>query len=250
MLRISIGAVIFVVTLASGIYILTPKDRVVSLVIPHHDMEASVREAFLQEIKHKVSPTTHILISPDHFNGAHHPLVTTDRIWDTKDGIILPCVDLIKGSGIPLNDAAFNGEHGIGNVIGPLKRAFPESTIVPILAKRSATYGEMNSLVTRLNELCPECLLVASVDFSHVKNTNEARSHDEVTLRVLHDVDSVDAYKHAHADSPEALVALIEWARLHGAESFTLYEHTNSGELTHTEEGEITTHIFGAFTTK
>lgn len=240
---------IIVSLVAFGIHFLSSKERILSFVIPHHDMVASAREAFLQELSQRVSPETIILISPDHFNEARASLITTDRTWTTKYGEIFPNIRIIQESGILIDDWAFNGEHGIGNVIGPLKRAFPKSTIIPILANRKATYHEMLSLVRTLNDLCLRCVLVASVDFSHVNSTRVAVLHDALTLRALHSADSIDLYKNADADSPEALVALVEWSRSHGAEKFTLFEHTNSGELTGTEEGEITSHIFGLYST-
>ncbi len=219
-----------------------------AIVIPHHDMVAETRAAFLDEVKEDVQPKTIIVISPDHFDQNNAPVVTTDRVWSTQYGELAPDRELITVSGVPIQDEPFTWEHGVTSIVGPLREAFPKAKIFPLLAHRGATYREIVALTTRLAQHCDgECLLVASIDFSHSAAQAVAELHDEVSLRALYNLDSVLGYKKAEVDSPEAMVALIVWATLHDTSAFRLFAHTNSGTLTGNEIGEMTTHIMGSY---
>jgi poly-gamma-glutamate synthesis protein (capsule biosynthesis protein) len=243
------GGVVFgtlAVCVGAYITIETPPE-IVGFVIPHHDLVSSTRAAFLKEVAAKIQPKTIILISPDHFDHASAPLVSTDRVWNTIAGEVMPNTDVIRAINIPLEDDVFDVEHGITSVLAPLKVAFPNSTIVPILANRQATYREITDLMNTLNTECDACIVVASVDFSHTNQTMVAELHDRLVIRGLTTRDGPLIYQKAEVDSPESLLALITWARLHDAKRFSLFAHTNSGDLSGTEVGEITSHLFGTY---
>lgn len=235
--------------LVAGLWYKGHRDEqlIVGLVIPHHEMVAGIREAFLKEVSARVQPKTIILMSPDHFEQGSAPIVTTTRTWRTVDGDFEPETNVIEALGVINDDVAFSGEHGIANVLGPLKRAFPRATIVPIMVARTATYVDVEALVETLATNCSDCLFVASVDFSHAHDRAVASLHDEVSLRALENSDSELAYMKAEVDSPESLVALIEWARFNGGGAFDIFSHTNSGTLSKERAGEMTTHIMGAY---
>jgi AmmeMemoRadiSam system protein B len=220
----------------------------VGIVVPHHDMVASTREAYLVEVAKQRQPKTIILLSPDHFDRAQFPVVTTDRIWQTSVGEIYPEGDLITELEIEVQDDLFSGEHGVTSLLREIKTHFPETTLLPILINRKATAEEVNSLVTNLYATCTDCLLVASVDFSHTSDALVADLHDKVTLRGLYAQDTALLYEKAEVDSPESLLALVKWSKLHGAHSFNLFAHTNSGFLAGVKSGEMTTHIMGGYT--
>lgn len=230
-----------------GIWYLGQSTTPVGIVVPHHDMVASVRRAYLKTVAETVQPKTIILISPDHFNHASKPIVTTDRTWTTSKGDIDPAEEIISAVSLNLDDRAFDGEHGVTSLLLDIKTFFPESTLVPILVNRRATYAETVALTEALYTACRECLLISSVDFSHTSTALVADLHDRLTLRGLMQMDTPFVYTHAEVDSPESLVALMTWAEMHDAPRFSLFEHTNSGFLTGAETGEMTTHMFGGY---
>lgn len=243
---ISLGCVIF---LSSVFIVLNKKQEpsIVGIVVPHHDMVAGIRSAYFAEVSSKINPKRIILISPNHSGTAQSSIVTTKRTWETVSGTIQPALKIIEDLSIEEDDFVFSDEQGITSILGDIRTYFPESEIVPILIKRSATYVETIELVRNLYTSCKECLLITSVDFSHVTHAQLAQLHDDVSLRALRTQDNILAYKNAEVDSPESLVALIEWSRLNDVDTFSLFKHTNSGYLSGTAVGEVTTHVFGGY---
>lgn len=220
----------------------------VGIVVPHHDMVASARAAYMAQVAKERQPKTIVLLSPDHFNRAQQPMVTTRRSWETATGQVLPDTDLIAALALPeAGDEAFLSEHGVTSLLAELHENFPEARLVPILINRSATYAKVTELVDALFASCADCLLVASVDFSHTVESNVAALHDRRTLRELAQGNAPNLYKYVEADSPETLAALALWAGRHKASRFELFAHTNSGVIAATRVGEMTTHIMGGY---
>ena len=118
---------------------------------------------------------------------------------------------------------------------------------MPILINRSATYEESVNLTKELYQNCPDCLLIASVDFSHTSDAMVANLHDVLVMRGLLSLNSEMLYKEAEVDSPESLVVLSTWAKLHNQNTFKEFSHTNSGFLSGVKSGEMTTHITGGY---
>lgn len=219
----------------------------VAIVVPHHDMVAETRAAYFEEVAREVQPKTIVLVSPDHFDRALTPIITSDRSWDTSVGHIESNLELLSNLPIPVQNDPFLREHGVTSIVKDIKNSFPQAKLVPIVINRKATYKEVTDLTNSLYTHCPDCLVIASVDFSHSSHSLLAELHDEIALRGLSALDSELLYKEAEVDSPESLVFLTRWARLHGAEKFNLFSHTNSGLLTDTVTGEMTTHIIGGY---
>jgi AmmeMemoRadiSam system protein B len=238
-----------VILLSSTFFLLTKKQEppIVGIVVPHHDMVAGIRSAYFAKVSSEVSPKRIILISPNHSGTAQSSIVTTKRTWETASGTIQPALKIIEDIFVKEDDVVFSDEQGITSILGDVRTYFPDSEIIPILIKRSATYAETIDLVHKLYASCKDCLLITSIDFSHATHAQVAQLHDDVSLRALYTHDSVLAYKNAEVDSPESLVALIEWSRLHGVDTFSLFKHTNSGYLSGTAVGEVTTHVFGGY---
>ena len=227
----------------------TDKPSLVGIVVPHHDLVASVRQAYFKEVAATVQPKTIIMVSTDHFETNSAPIVAADKTWQTILGDIPSNQDLITELGLVVDNTAFDGEHGITTLLRETKENFPSSNIVAIKINRAATYATVGDLTEQLFASCPECLIMASVDFSHSVTAEIAYLHDTVTLRELEAVDPLALYRYAEIDSPETLAMLALWARLHDAQRFSLFSYTNSGFIAERSVGEITSHIIGGYTT-
>ncbi|MCA9354452.1 MAG: AmmeMemoRadiSam system protein B [Candidatus Kaiserbacteria bacterium] len=223
------------------------KQAPVGIVVPHHDMVAAARRAYFDEVAAQVQPETIVIVAPDHFDQAVAPIVTSQQDWETVIGTVPADRALIESLNITVQADSFTSEHAITSLLKDIKQSFPSSKIVPILINRAATYEEVTALTKQLYVTCPECLLIASVDFSHTIDVMVADLHDVAALRGLFAADAPQLYREAEVDSPESLVALVTWSALHGAEQFDLFSHTNSGFLSGTVSGEMTTHIIGGY---
>ncbi len=217
------------------------------IVVPHHDMVAETRAAYFEEISRQIQPETIILVSPDHFDRNSKPIVISNKTWGTSIGNIEPDIELISKLSQTVYNESFLSEHGITSLLKDIRHYFSSSKIVPILINRSATYEESVNLTKELYQNCPDCLLIASVDFSHTSDAMVANLHDVLVMRGLLSLNSEMLYKEAEVDSPESLVVLSTWAKLHNQNTFKEFSHTNSGFLSGVKSGEMTTHITGGY---
>ncbi len=223
-------------------------------VVPHHNIVADRRAKLFTEIASSIAqPKTIILLSPNHYEQGTAAIQTTSQKWSTAEGDIAPDTEFIdilkKQKLVSLEPNSFNNEHGIRLILGDIRKNFPQSTIVPLIFKKSTSREQTTHLADVLEQQCPRCLVIASVDFSHYQPAPLAAMHDEGTIDALNTRDEKYLYDTAEVDSPAALVFLAHWATIHDTPHFTLADHTNSGVLVHDLDGPTTTHVFGYYTT-
>jgi len=229
------------------------RDSIISgIVVPHHDLVKKRREALFSTVAQRLDTTnihTVIIVSPNHFNAGKAHIQISDRIWETADGNVQPNKETLNAleaaHAAVKKPSSFDKEHGIKLILGDIKRTFPHAQIVPIILTMDTTDTEVRRLHDVLADTCGECIMVASVDFSHYQGAALARLHDNLSIRALQQVDSVTLMTKAETDSPAALNLLTRWAKSRGTEKFILFDHTNSGILAHNVDMETTTHVFG-----
>lgn len=224
------------------------QNEIVALVVPHHNLVREQRQALLAQAAQRVHPKTIYLISPNHFAAGQGNAITTSRSWKLVGGEQYPdlaVITALQQRGVVTDDPVpFVREHGISNVLPDLQAAWPTAMVVPIILRERITRSETTLLLAAMYATCPDCLVVASVDFSHYQPEVLANLHDVMTTRVLAAADAGHIWD-AEVDSPAALAVMIGWGQLHHAAHFVLVNHTNSGTLVGNPEVETTTHIFG-----
>ncbi len=224
--------------------------KISGLIIPHHDLVKAQRQALLKEARQKMSsPQTIILISPNHYDQGQSSIQTTKQTWGLDEGSITANSEvinaLLQAQVAHEEPNSFANEHGIKLVLGDLHQAFPQASLVPLILKMATTQEEVKSLHDVLLAQCAQCLMVASVDFSHYQPALLAELHDDLTLRALQNLDASLLLDRAEVDSPSSLALLTLWATSQKTLHFVLQNHTDSGVLVHDLDGETTTHIFG-----
>ena len=218
-----------------------------AIILPHHDLASAERESTLRQLVGQVSPKTIILISPNHFDTGGYNLETTDRVWRLTNSYFEPDKTKINQLNLPLVDTAFNREHGITNLLEPVKAVFGDAKIIPIIIKPGTTAGQIDELVDQLNNICQKnCLLVSSVDFSHYQPASVASIHDLLSVKALSNLD-IHLIWQTEVDSNPALYMTLKWANLYGTTNFHLAANTNSGLLTHSPDAESTSYVLGWF---
>jgi AmmeMemoRadiSam system protein B len=241
----------FFVLIAIGLLVVLQPKRSLSIaavVLPHHDIVRDQRHVLLEHVRQRIGiPRTIILVSPNHYESGYAAIQTTSQIWETSRGIIppnLPVIQALEKASVREEPGSFINEHGIRNLVGDIAELFPGSMLVPIILKSSAKTEDIKALEGQLVASCDDCVLFASVDFSHYQPASLANLHDIVSIRALSELDS-NALEKAEVDSGSALELTANWARLHGATHFNLQNHTNSGVLLHSPDIETTSHVFG-----
>ena len=213
-------------------------------VVPHHDLVKAQRAEFFKKLADQVAPKTVILVSPNHYDAGRAGIQTTDKVWELSNGTLEPNRGALVGS---VETASFQNEHGIYTVLPDIKRVWPDAKIVPIILKFNTSTSSVQALHDALLKTCSDCLLVASVDFSHYQPAILANLHDELSIRALQNLDEDLIRAKAEVDSPPSLQLLIKWAKSHDTLRFNLNAHTNSGDLLQDQDIETTTHVFGYY---
>ncbi|MSR73370.1 AmmeMemoRadiSam system protein B [Candidatus Parcubacteria bacterium] len=223
--------------------------QISGIVVPHHDLVKDLRAQLFKEVAKQIKPPqTIILVSPNHYDAGRGQIQTTRKVWSVLGGTISPenhIIDALVAKNIATDEPlSFTDEHGIYNILGDIHRNFPEAHIVPLILKQLSP-DTLDALHNELLEACADCLLVASVDFSHYQPALLADLHDERTLRFLQNIDTKNLLTEAEVDSGSSLSLLARWAQSHNTKKFSLWKRTNSGVMYEDSDMETTTHMFG-----
>lgn len=223
--------------------------NIFSVVVPHHNLVAEQRAELFSELGKLISsPETIILISPNHYSAGNGNIQVSDQEWRLGQGQISAdkkVITYLTQKDLALNEpSSFTNEHGIYNILSDIHNNFPKAKLVPIIFE-NASEDQLTKLEKGLYSSCKNCLMIASVDFSHYQPALLAQLHDERSIRDLQTLDTQDVLKNAEVDSGPALALLTMWAKEHNTLHFNLKNHTNSGILTKNPDAESTTHVFG-----
>ena len=219
----------------------------IAVVLPHHNLVQSTRQDFLKLIAKKRLVTRHIvLLSPDHFGSNQHQIISSSHSWDLSTGTAV--YNNFLRIDLPQDNNLLQNDHGIYNPLADLKTYFPQADYYPVLIGQKTTPQELQTIRTSIEKYCSfDCLLVASVDFSHYLPATLANVHDAYTINNLRNLDSDNILK-SEVDSPQSLYTLISFALHKSAHHWHLFDHTNSGIIAHNPDIETTTHVFGYYT--
>lgn len=223
--------------------------KISGAVVPHHNIVARERSEFFTKLASEIkAPQTIILLSPNHYSAGRAKIQTTDQDWRLAAGQISAdqtvISDLIADKLVTIEKASFSDEHGIYNILADIHNNFPEAKLVPLIFKPTSL-AELTKLKDSLKKSCPDCLMIASVDFSHYQPALLADLHDDLSIRHLQDLNSEELLTQVEVDSGPSLALLSLWAQDQGTLNFNLQNHTNSGVLSNSPDIESTTHIFG-----
>lgn len=226
------------------------KKNVLGLLFNHHLLAPHFIAQAFEAVKTDKGLTV-VLISPNHFGVGSGPILTSYEIWQTPYGELLPDTEVIDGfteSGlVKIDEAPFENEHGIRNIVAFLKRSLPEAKIVPLIIKDSLGERGADEMAAALSNLPSGILLAGSFDFSHYKNLKTANQHDEKSLEVLKNLRWRETYD-LDTDSGPGLRLFLETLKLAKADNFELLIHSNSalvaGKL---DEPQTTSYITGLF---
>jgi poly-gamma-glutamate synthesis protein (capsule biosynthesis protein) len=231
------------------------REKVLAGVIPHHLLAADLLAEYYSNLE-GVEYDTIILVGPNHFNAGQSKVISSLKDWQTPFGILKSDNGLLKkllekNRKINIEENIFIKEHSIMNEVGFIKKTFPEAKFIPLVLRFSLAPAEAEKLAEDLFALAPEkkILLLASVDFSHYKNSQTASAHDQESIAAISNFQYDDIYK-LDIDSPASIYTLTKYSQLAGAE-FKLLNNSNSAILSSQPELTSTTsYVTGYFIKK
>lgn len=222
----------------------------VAAVVPHHNIVASTRLESLQRIAALRPKTkTIILIGPDHFSVNQRQLLYSNEPWSLNQGQINFASTLLPQLSpyLSLQNGIVKNDHAIFNLLLDIKTTFPSAALFPILLGQQIPLKSLESLAKTISSICTsDCLLLATVDFSHYLPWALADVHDQKTLYDLSALNISDL-SNVEVDSQQSLYVLLNFARSRSAPNFHLLAHTNSAKLSGLRDTESTSHVCGYY---
>ncbi len=249
--------IIFLSILLSFLIVLTrllSLNQPIAMVVPHHDAVREIRSDFFKEISQMRSNIkTIIVIGPDHFSPYQNQIFYANKPWYYNDKPIefqTNYTDKLEDIDIHLYNSLVQSDHAIMALIPDIINNFPQANIVPILIGQKVNQTKVDNLASLLIDQCrSDCLLIASVDFSHYLPFPLADIHDQTSLSALRNLD-LDKLLKLEVDSPQSLYLLTKFSQAKHASYFNMFAHTNSAKLADNSNLESTSHIFGYYTRK
>ncbi len=211
---------------------LIPLGHVYGGIAPHHVPTAvPLLAEFYARLAKTRTIDTFVIIGPDHRDlGSGDASVSRASFWTPFGRLLLnmQLIDDLIASQLVVNDEKPFDDHAIHSQTMLIRRIFPNAQIVPILMRSSGTNEFAEELGKRIGALAnPNTFIVASVDFSHYLNHEQAAPLDEISAHLLTSMDPKKAGL-AEADSPQSLVALMSAVRAMGAEKSEIIGTYNS----------------------
>lgn len=184
------------------------------IIIPHHLLAKNLINQTLSVIKGNFS--TIVLLGPNHENKGNFNIQTTDYDWLTDFGEIKASQKLIKNLTNKkiayLENHLFYTEHSISNLVSFLKIYFPQSKIVPIILKYKTSDKETSELTEFLADSCRNCLIIASVDFTHKGNLETVKLNDQKSREIIQNTDWQNTHQ-IICDSPQTIKIILLLAK-------------------------------------
>lgn len=228
----------------------TGSGHVVAGTISHHLYIRDLIAQYFDRLGHLVHPRTIILMGPNHRARGHSPVALSAERWRTPFGFVEPdrrAIGMIAESGLAsIEEEPFVNEHSIGALVPFIRKSFPGARIVPVIFKKVANREDCVKLGRVIAGLTDSTLVLASLDFSHYKMSDEAEKEDSASLCVLRSC-SPDRVDEAFVDSRPALATLMQVCTLLGAHDVGIVQHTNSGIISRNPRVSCTSYINALF---
>lgn len=211
-------------------------DSIKGGVIPHHLLADKLIARVFNQLKSQ-KPGTIILIGPNHQNTGD-PIITSTLGWQTPFGVVEVDQKLLEAvcqaAPVKQDDKIMDKEHSMGNIMPFIKYYLPETKVVPLIFHNDITLGEAGALGDKLAGLVSDdTIVLASVDFSHYLQGDEAEKKDQETIFALKawNLGRIFTMNDDYLDSPASIGVLFNTMNKLGMNNFTILNHTNSGVL-------------------
>jgi poly-gamma-glutamate synthesis protein (capsule biosynthesis protein) len=239
---------ILLVFLFIPIYLSDKNSNISTIVVPHHNLVANERSELFNTITDRIQNRKIILLSTNHYDSGVSNMQTRRTDFTTANGTIQiddELVNIAVQNGVSEELVTFETEHGVKTLLPDIATYASGATVLPLIIKEDTPKEDITNLITKLHSSCPDCLVVASVDFSHYQPYLLSELHDDLTRRAMQALDKNLIENKSEIGEPQVLSAAIQWAELSDTNTFVEQNHTNASEIENNYYAEGTTHFFG-----
>jgi poly-gamma-glutamate synthesis protein (capsule biosynthesis protein) len=226
--------------------------EVLAGIVPHHLLAGDMIAEFYDNLA-GLEYSTIILLGPNHYNAGQSLLISSNYDWQTPYGRLECDEEFLDELRLIFKEMGnepevVDKEHSINSQAGFIKKTFPQAKFVPLILSPNMDAEKSGVLAEALASLGEDrkILLIASVDFSHYKDSRTAIAHDQAGIEAIKKKDYENIYA-LDIDSPPSIYTLIKYSELKGA-GFKLLDNSNSALLAGKPELESTTsYVTGYF---
>ncbi|MEA2088830.1 MAG: AmmeMemoRadiSam system protein B [Patescibacteria group bacterium] len=227
---------------------------VISGVAPHHLLAGDLLAEFYSNLESQNFDTI-ILLSPNHFKAGKGKIISSNYDWQTPFGILKSDNKILKqlakeDKEIRIEENIFQKEHGINSHVSFIKKTFPQAKFIPLVLSpdiREESAIKLAKLIYKINKY-KKILLLASVDFSHYKNSKIAQKNDKISIGAISNLDFNQVYN-LDIDSPASIYTLMKYSKLIEG-NFDILNNSNSAILSGNPDIKNTTSYVTGFFVK
>ena len=215
-----------------------------AVIVPHHLLAKKLITNSLESIGNDYQ--TVILMGPNHRNFGQQPVQASKYNWLTKFGLIKPEThlidDLLQLDYARDDEETFDTEHSICALVSFIKFYFPQAKLVPLVLKSNFGSQKAEELGKFLFASCPNCLFIASLDFSHEVNSLQADANDQKSSEILINLDE-SRLNEVIVDSLQSIQVLMSYLKAQKVEKGLLLERSNSAKISGGDGEKVTSYI-------
>lgn len=218
-------------------------------IVPHHLLASFIIADFFHRLSYQ-SPSTIILLGPNHQEKGNFKVLTSLYGWSTPLGTVKPNESVIKSliarKLSQVDEQVLPQDQAVTSLLPFIGYYMPQTKIVPLLISHRLNQEESKTLAQAIsNVLDKDTVIVASVDFSHYLSNIQAEKKDVTTLQVLkkHDYRNLFLLNSDYLDSPASVSTVLMLMESVGANGMQIYYHTNSSELVENNGGPTTSYF-------
>lgn len=227
-------------------------------IVSHHILTHDYMDAWFSRLAEMRKPACFYILSPSHYGISIEPYSLTFGSWESGFGLVKSDINkvekLVKQLNVNPDSRVFEFEHGVSALMPYLKKYFPDALVVAIAVESETPLNvPMSQTLADIlkNEFDEEGrkinFLLISSDFSHHQDLKETKRRDDFSQEYLKNPGGNSWYSVACDNRPGIYV--LDRLGKKNLESCILY-HTNSWEIAHQDEDDITSYFFVYFADK
>jgi AmmeMemoRadiSam system protein B len=239
-------AIILLCCLAAVVYIrkshnaVTPT-HISGIILPHHLLAASIIQQSIDRLQHQIAPTHVVILATNHFLPQGFPYIT-DSSSSAK----------LASFPVEINDALVNQDHSVQSLIPFISRAFPTSTVVPILVSahhEPLEYYQVNGRLLSTLFDPTNTLFVASVDFAHNVSLEQGVRHNDQTIEMLRSFSykSLLQLHDDYVDSPTTVATFLSIMQSISANNWETWYSTHGAQIENRLDAVGTSYVVGTY---
>ena len=219
-------------------------------IVPHHLVAKDLIHEVFQNVS-KNNNKTVVLIGPDHESTDKGKIFTTLNDWQTPTGIQETdsklTKELLKYSFVKEDDDKLTIEHSASSIIPFINYYLKDVKVVTLVLTKQVKLEDVEILTDELykNVNMDETLFIASVDFSHYLNLEEANKMDLISMEAIqnNDMNKLMSFTNDNLDSPISILTMMNIMDKAGISKKTVLRHSNSELILKKNIEETTSYI-------